>query len=88
MTISESKVVCILSPVMKYLGLGLNHIHTLGTSIKKEQLLSRPSTTVLVVSRNSFTTPTFSKIFIPAICYNLKQSQKITKVTAKVLLFN
>ena len=81
-TISESKGVCILSPVMKYLGLGL------GTSIKKKHLLSRPTTTVLVVVGNSFTTPTFNKIYIPAICYNLKQSQRITKVTAKVLLFN
>ena len=78
MTISESKGVCILSPVMKYLGLGLNHIHTLGTSIRKEHLLSRPTTTVLVVSGNSFTTPTFNKIYIPVICYDLKQSRRIT----------
>ena len=76
-TISESKGVCILPPVMKYLGLGINHIHTLGTSIKKEQLLSRPTTTVLVVSGNSFTTPTFNKIYIYSC--NMLQFKTVTE---------
>ena len=71
MTISESKGVCILSPVMKYLGLGL------GTSIKKKQLLSRPTTTVLVVSGNSFTTPTFNKIYIYSC--NMLQFKTVTE---------